>query len=66
MSNVEYPYFDLTYGELWELLSAIDTGGPDDRTLNPCWGWLNPDPYWRQFTTERAQNLTAVLQDIGN
>lgn len=32
--------------------------------LNPCWGWLNSNATWRNFTTERAQNLTAVYSEI--
>ena len=30
--------------------------------MNPCWGWLNPDPYWRAFTTARAKQLSATAQ----
>jgi hypothetical protein len=26
----------------------------------PCWGWLNSNETWRNFTSERAQNLTNV------
>lgn len=25
---------------------------------------LNPDPYWRNFTTERATNLSAIYPEI--
>jgi acyloxyacyl hydrolase len=30
----------------------------------PCWGWLNPDEYWRNQTSERAANLTAQYSVI--
>jgi acyloxyacyl hydrolase len=32
--------------------------------ITPCWGWLNPDEYWRNATTVRAQELTAVYAQI--
>lgn len=35
MHDKPYPYFDITYGDLWRLLSDLSTGGSDNRTLNP-------------------------------
>jgi acyloxyacyl hydrolase len=31
---------------------------------NPCWGWLNSNETWRNFTTTRAQQLNAVYAKI--
>jgi len=64
MSNQPYPYFGITYAELWAFLSDSWTDGPDNRTLNPCWGWLNPDPYWRNASTQHAAILSQVYQDM--
>eukprot|EP01006_Ploeotia_vitrea_P057295 TRINITY_DN68164_c7_g3_i2.p2 TRINITY_DN68164_c7_g3~~TRINITY_DN68164_c7_g3_i2.p2 ORF type:complete len:604 (+),score=304.25 TRINITY_DN68164_c7_g3_i2:1051-2862(+) len=30
----------------------------------PCWGWMNPNETWRELTTQRAQNLSAVYPKI--
>jgi len=64
MHDKPYPYFDITYGDLWRLLSDLSTGGSDNRTLNPCWGWLNDDASWRNATTQRAQQLNSVYHYI--
>ena len=32
--------------------------------LNPCWGWLNTNETWRNFTTARAEELTAQYKVI--
>jgi len=64
MSGVTYPYFGVTYADVWALLSESWTGGSDNRTLNPCWGWLNPDPKWRNATTQRAMELNAVFDKV--
>jgi len=47
---------DVTYADVYEYLSCLE--------INPCWGWLNPDPYWRNATTERANQLNAVYLEI--
>jgi acyloxyacyl hydrolase len=31
---------------------------------NPCWGWLNTNETWRDLTTQRAQNLSAVYTKV--
>ena len=32
--------------------------------VTPCWGWLNSNATWRDFTSARAQNLTDVYDRI--
>lgn len=32
--------------------------------MTPCWGWLNSNETWRNLTSERAANLTAVYDQI--
>ena len=32
--------------------------------ISPCMGWMSSDPERRRFTSERAQNLTLVAEDI--
>ena len=44
------------YPDLYEALSC--------NGCNPCWGWLNTNATWRNFTSARAANLTAVYDDI--
>jgi acyloxyacyl hydrolase len=44
------------YPDLYEALSC--------NGCNPCWGWLNTNSTWRDFTSERAANLTAVYDVI--
>lgn len=44
------------YPAVYELLSC--TGS------NPCWGWLNSNATWRNFTSQRAANLSAVYHEI--
>ena len=44
------------YPDLYDALSC--TGS------NPCWGWLNSNATWRDFTSERAANLTASYDAI--
>lgn len=39
-----------------QLYHFLDCSGE----VNPCWGWLNSDPAWRDFTSERAFNLSAT------
>jgi len=61
MHDKYYPYFGITYEDLWAILS---TEWKSDSTLNPCWGWLNPDVKWRQATSQRARALDAVFDEI--
>jgi acyloxyacyl hydrolase len=42
-----------------DLYDALSCNG-----CNPCWGWLNSDETWRNFTSARAANLTAVYDEI--
>ena len=44
------------YPDLYEALSC--------NGCNPCWGWLNTNETWRNFTSARAANLTAVYDEI--
>ena len=44
------------YPDLYEALSC--------NGCNPCWGWLNTNSTWRDFTSERAANLTSVYDTI--
>ena len=46
----------MSYPRLYEYLAC--TGS------TPCWGWLNSNETWRNFTSERAQNLTNVYDAI--
>ena len=32
--------------------------------ISPCNGWMNPDPALRDFTSERAFNLSVVARNI--
>jgi len=32
--------------------------------VTPCWGWLNTNESWRNATSERAAQLTAVYDTI--
>jgi acyloxyacyl hydrolase len=47
---------DVTYSDVYQFLTCLG--------VNPCWGWLNTDPYWRDQTTFRAFELNAVLVNI--
>jgi len=33
---------------------------------NPCWGWLNKNETWRNFTSARARELNAVSASLAN
>ena len=41
-----------SYAELYSFLSCHDD--------NPCWGWLNSNETWRNYTSNRAAQLNAV------
>eukprot|EP00698_Gefionella_okellyi_P023495 TRINITY_DN8044_c0_g1_i1.p1 TRINITY_DN8044_c0_g1~~TRINITY_DN8044_c0_g1_i1.p1 ORF type:complete len:587 (+),score=106.89 TRINITY_DN8044_c0_g1_i1:57-1817(+) len=56
MAERAYPSLNTTYAALWEFVSCLG--------INPCWGWLNPDPYWRNYTINLAAQLNAVFPKI--
>ena len=45
-----------SYPSVYEFLSC--------NNCNPCWGWLNTNETWRNATSERAFELTAVYDSI--
>jgi len=47
---------DITYKKVYDFLNCLQ--------VNPCWGWLNSDPYWRDATTQRAFELNDVYKKI--
>ena len=47
---------DVTYAKLYDFLNCLQ--------ISPCAGWLNTNATVRNATTERAQALSGVLQDI--
>ncbi|KAM5157406.1 acyloxyacyl hydrolase [Mantella aurantiaca] len=47
---------DVTYAQFYDFLSCL--------TINPCVGWMNKNETIRNQTTERAEQLSKVLQDI--
>ena len=46
----------MPYPAVYEFLSC--------NTCNPCWGWLNTNETWRNATSQRAADLTAVYDAI--
>lgn len=53
--NLTHP-LGVGYPDVYSYLSCSNA--------NPCWGWLNTNETWRNFTSERAQNLTNVYDQI--
>jgi len=47
---------DVTYEDLYNYLNCLE--------ISPCWGWLNPDPYWRNQTQIRAWELSAMYLKV--
>jgi len=47
---------DITYKKVYDFLNCLQ--------INPCWGWLNPDPFFRNATTQRAFELNDVYKKI--
>jgi len=47
---------DVTYKQVYDFLNCLQ--------INPCWGWLNSDPFYRNATTERAFQLNDVYKKI--
>ncbi|KNC50626.1 uncharacterized protein AMSG_11616, partial [Thecamonas trahens ATCC 50062] len=66
MKDKPYPFAGITYLEAWEFVNNQTVGAKhgDARTLNPCYGWLNPNATLRAFTSARARALEAVYKDI--
>lgn len=46
----------IRYGRLWDYLSCLES--------NPCWGWLNSNATWRNYTSARAAALNDVYRRI--
>ena len=53
--NKEHP-IGRTYEEVYDWLTCLDK--------NPCIGWLNSNAEVRNYTTQRAQNLTQVYKNL--
>ena len=49
---------DMTYEGLYEYLNCLE--------VSPCHGWLTGDADLRDFTSERAFNLSRATEDIAN
>ena len=47
---------DVTYEQLYDFLNCLH--------VSPCYGWLNSNESIRNATSERAEQLTAVLQAV--
>jgi len=46
----------ISYPDLYEYLAC--------NGATPCWGWMNANETWRNATSERAAQLTAVYDTI--
>lgn len=47
---------DVTYAAFYDYLNCLQ--------LSPCFGWMNSNATWRNFTTERAFQLNAALKEL--
>ncbi|XP_068090625.1 acyloxyacyl hydrolase [Hyperolius riggenbachi] len=47
---------DVTYAQFYNFLSCL--------SINPCEGWMNRNETLRNLTTERAEQLSKVLEEI--
>lgn len=47
---------NVTYATVYDFLNCLK--------ISPCWGWLNSNDTVRNFTTERAKNLSKVYEEI--
>jgi acyloxyacyl hydrolase len=60
--------YGLPWSGIWEFLNnhtqGCDDSEGDCRTLNPCWGWLNPDPEVRKNTTIWAESLNTATKKL--
>eukprot|EP01027_Heterolobosea_sp_BB2_P014562 GEZU01020901.1.p1 GENE.GEZU01020901.1~~GEZU01020901.1.p1 ORF type:complete len:330 (-),score=104.82 GEZU01020901.1:393-1382(-) len=55
LHNQTHP-IGVSYERFYDYLNCLN--------ISPCWGWMNSNATVRQFTTERAQNLSLVYQQI--
>ena len=47
---------DVTYAAVYDYLNCLD--------ISPCFGWLNSNKTWRDYTTERALQLNKALKGL--
>ena len=47
---------DVTYSTVYDYLNCLD--------VSPCFGWLNSNKTWRDYTTERALQLNKALKEL--
>ena len=47
---------DVTYSTMYDYLNCLD--------ISPCFGWLNSNKTWRDFTTKRAMQLNTALKAL--
>jgi acyloxyacyl hydrolase len=47
---------NVTYRTVYDFLNCLK--------ISPCWGWLNSNDTVREFTTERAKNLSKIYAEI--
>ena len=47
---------DVTYSTVYDYLNCLD--------ISPCFGWLNNNKTWRDYTTERALQLNKALKEL--
>lgn len=47
---------DVTYSKFYDFLNCLD--------ISPCYGWMNSNETVRNFTSDRAFALTAVMKDV--
>ena len=55
LHNRQHP-IGATYVEVYNYLNCLQ--------INPCWGWLNSDANVRNATTQRAEELTQVYNEV--
>ena len=55
LHNWTHP-LNVTYEQVYDFLNCLK--------ISPCWGWLNSNETVRNFTNERAANLSKVYQEI--
>lgn len=53
LHNLTHP-LEVTYATVYDFLNCL--------RISPCWGWLNTNNTIRNFTTERARNLSKVYK----
>ncbi|XP_041376837.1 acyloxyacyl hydrolase-like [Gigantopelta aegis] len=49
---------DVTYPDLYDYFNCLE--------ISPCTGWMNTNKTVRDMTSERAEQLSAALQDLAN